>query len=137
MVFEIYDLTDYIINFISVSEYKNLAHINSSFNEIIKEKEKKYKKAVKIIEEIQNKRKINLEYYLTKKTLIRLYVRTYTDDMVKNIYNWSYPKIRFLLNDEQIQFLDNYINENPEFTRRNMKEYLSVLTMRQLEYMGY
>lgn len=137
MVFEIYDIITVISDFVSIKDFDNFKLVNKTVNECVNDRIDVYKKATRKIEFFIKSREVKIENILTRRSLIRLYVRTYTDDMVKNIYSWSYPKVKGLLNNNQINIIDKYINDNPIFSRRNMYEYLSIFSRNQLCYIGY
>ena len=134
----IYDIIDMITEFIDFTEYDKLKSIDKTWEICINNKICKYKNAVNKIKKFTKYHSVNKHINdITKKTLIRLYIRTYPLESIYFMYKWSSEKIYHLLDNEQKTRITNYIENNRVFNRRNMKEYLHMLNKEQIIYMGY
>ena len=127
--------------FLSISESKDMRCVNTIFNQSIVNRTAIYTMACQVIERFArsynfNQRGNDLDG-MTKRTLIRLDVRTYNEQWVQDLSTWRYPKIRALLNQNQKESLSRFIHQNPNFNRKNMRQYLQVLTKEQILHMGY
>jgi hypothetical protein len=136
------DIIDCIINLHSFLEYDKLKLINKSFNKCIKNRIKRYIKANNIINKFVKYYKIDywsnvrIDMMYTTNTLIRIYTRLYSDELVSKVYNWSFPKAQSTMDTKQIVLILKYIYENPILTRRIMIKYLKMFTRDQLLFIG-
>ena len=135
------DVVDRVFDFVSISESQCMRCVSKTFNESVVHRTVTYTTACRVIQRFArsynfNQRENDLDE-MTKRTLIRLYVRTYNDQWVHDLWTWSFPKIRGLVNPVQQDSLSSFIHQNPYFNRKYMRQYLHILPKEQILYMGY
>ena len=140
MVFDNYDVLSVVIENLPYSELEKLKLVNMTFYHCINDRIRVLTRAAIVVQRFARRIQIkqrNLEP-LPKKDLVRLYVRTYKDGWINTDYHdWSYKKIKHLLSDEQKQLIGRQFLTKLTFNRRDLKDYLSILTIDQIYYMGY
>lgn len=98
----------------------------------------RYRASVSKISRFVNSRKVFRFEVLTKNSFIRLILRTYEDPWIENYIFYSKRKIGFMLSDDQLEKINEIEKKYPgDLTRRELRDYLRILTLDQIEYMGY